>query len=142
MAFPGTLSESSNNPGNARHHSLTYSFNKIGFVANPRDADHTWIADLIAERFELSRRGQITRLARLTIESCFDEDEYSTIMSKLSRNPRIEYIDLNVLIPERTSVPTSLLDTLSDLRKQVDQRSGTFTTRTGARSKGTSFLGD
>ncbi|KAF9306023.1 hypothetical protein BG003_001139, partial [Podila horticola] len=35
----------------ARHHGLTYSFNRIGFIANPRDADHTWIADLIAERF-------------------------------------------------------------------------------------------
>ncbi|KAF9276924.1 hypothetical protein BGZ74_003503, partial [Mortierella antarctica] len=35
----------------ARQHGLTYSFNRIGFIANPRDADHTWIADLIAERF-------------------------------------------------------------------------------------------
>ncbi|KAG0035342.1 hypothetical protein BGZ82_005300 [Podila clonocystis] len=66
---------------------------------------------------------QITGLKSLTIESCFDEDEYNTIMSILRCNPRIDHIDLNVLIPERTSVPTSLLDTLFDLRKQVlDQR--------------------
>ncbi|KAF9285194.1 hypothetical protein BGZ68_004086 [Mortierella alpina] len=35
----------------ARQQNLTYTFNRIGFVANPRDADHTWLADLLAERF-------------------------------------------------------------------------------------------
>ncbi|KAG0046969.1 hypothetical protein BGZ83_007878 [Gryganskiella cystojenkinii] len=35
----------------ARQHNLNYSFNRIGFVANPRDADHTWLADLLTERF-------------------------------------------------------------------------------------------
>ncbi|KAG0051086.1 hypothetical protein BGZ83_004118 [Gryganskiella cystojenkinii] len=39
----------------ARQNNLTYSFNKVGFVANPRDADHTWLADLIANRFEDTR---------------------------------------------------------------------------------------
>ncbi|KAF9332466.1 hypothetical protein BG006_004640 [Podila minutissima] len=62
---------------------------------------------------------QITGLKSLTIESCFDKDEYGTIVSILSRNPGIDYIDLNILVPDRTSVPTSLLDTLFDLRKQV-----------------------
>ncbi|KAG0046968.1 hypothetical protein BGZ83_007877 [Gryganskiella cystojenkinii] len=39
----------------ARQNNLTYSFNKIAFVANPRDADHNWIADLIAARYNVPR---------------------------------------------------------------------------------------
>ncbi|KAF9296812.1 hypothetical protein BGZ74_010157 [Mortierella antarctica] len=66
---------------------------------------------------------QITELESLTIESFFDEDKYDTFMSILSRNPRIDHIDLNVLIPKHASVPTSVPDTLFHLCKQVlDQR--------------------
>ncbi|KAF9958607.1 hypothetical protein BGZ72_000105 [Mortierella alpina] len=39
----------------ARQNNLTYAFNRMGFVANPRDADHTWLADLLVERFDRTR---------------------------------------------------------------------------------------
>ena len=35
----------------ARKHNLIYSFNRNGFISNPRDADHTWLADMITERY-------------------------------------------------------------------------------------------
>jgi len=39
----------------AREHGLTYGFNHIGFIANPRDADHTWLADLVGARLNKTR---------------------------------------------------------------------------------------
>ncbi|KAF9958609.1 hypothetical protein BGZ72_000107 [Mortierella alpina] len=39
----------------ARQNNLTYAFNRMGFIANPRDADHTWLADLLVERFDHTR---------------------------------------------------------------------------------------
>ncbi|KAF9576594.1 hypothetical protein EC968_006941 [Mortierella alpina] len=39
----------------ARQNNLTYGFNHVGFVANPRDADHTWLADLIATRLNKTK---------------------------------------------------------------------------------------
>lgn len=66
---------------------------------------------------------RLTGLKSLSVSSGFDEEEYATIMSILRHNPAIDHIDLNALIPERGSLPESLLDTLFDLRQQVlDQR--------------------
>ncbi|KAF9988218.1 hypothetical protein BGZ75_009837 [Mortierella antarctica] len=39
----------------ARQQKLTYAFNHIGFIANPRDADHTWLGDLVAARLNKTR---------------------------------------------------------------------------------------
>ncbi|GJJ74766.1 hypothetical protein EMPS_07124 [Entomortierella parvispora] len=39
----------------AHDNKLTYSFNRNGFIANPRDADHTWLADLLSGRYPDTR---------------------------------------------------------------------------------------
>ncbi|KAG0051087.1 hypothetical protein BGZ83_004119 [Gryganskiella cystojenkinii] len=45
----------------ARQNNLNYAFNPASFVANPRDADHIWMAELLEKRFT----GPTTRQNRL-----------------------------------------------------------------------------
>ncbi|KAF9955629.1 hypothetical protein BGZ70_010168 [Mortierella alpina] len=39
----------------AREHNLIYGFNHIAFIANPRDADHSWLGDLLGARLNKTR---------------------------------------------------------------------------------------